>query len=275
MLTQVDVYGTYESIPPLELPLFGADEEVIQVKGVDGLGPVKANISSSPYGVVSGEAITGTSVGKRNVVLSLGLNPDWETQTIDELRKLLYKYFMPEADVTLRFTTTHLPLCQIDGVVESLEPNIFAKDPEIQVSVICPRPDFTALDQTVLTGVVTDDDTDLVEIDYVGSAKTGLHILVESSPARGAYTGEVRLVFNSGSFVLEDLSIDDLHSLELNSVPGFKYIREPEGSVNLLGRVQNGYTWPVLQAGINQFAVVADLPGQVWSLSYFAKFGGL
>lgn len=273
MLTDIEVITTLPGIPMPALPVIpGASTDPIQVKGIDGLGPVKANINTAPYGVVPGEAITGMSTGKRNIILNLGLNPDWKIQTIAELRKLLYSYFMPESHVGLRFTSTHLPTCIIYGVVESMEPNIFSRDPEIQVSIICGRPEFAAEEAILVTGRVGDP----LEIDYIGSIQTGLNVVVMPSAERGAYTGMVEIAIREQSFFLDDVSIDATRNVELNSVPGYKYIRNPlPPGENLLAKVRSGYIWPYLMPGPNEIKVDADLPGQTWSLSYFAKFGGL
>ncbi len=101
MLTKVEVFGPV----PLILPLGEGETNTdpIQIRDVQGLGPVKANVNTSPFGSFDGEAYTGSSVGKRNIVLTLGLNPNWKDQSITSLRQLLYTYFMPKRAVTLRF----------------------------------------------------------------------------------------------------------------------------------------------------------------------------
>lgn len=289
MLTQVDVFGVQSSS---QLTMYvGSVTDLIQIKNIDGLGPVKADIASSSYGVIPGEAITGKSIGKRNIVLTLGLNPDWATQTIEELRKLLYQFFMPGTDIVLQFMSTHLDTCGISGVVESLEPNVFSKDPEIQISVLCGRPDFIAVDETTIQGVVVDNTVTFTHVDYSGSAPTGLNLKVDSSEARGAYTGFITLLLQSDispqalikqNFTVNDVTVDQTRHFELNTVPGEKYVRTltdgnptPE---NLLGHVQDPFTWPLLQprnSGNNELLVEAALPGQAWEISYFTRFGAL
>jgi hypothetical protein len=271
LLTEIDVVGVPHR-PSLVLPIVNAEDELIQVKNVDGIEPVKASVSTSPYGVVSGEAITGTSVGTRNIVLTLGLNPDWDTQTYEELRKELYKYFMPQQKITLYFESTHLPRCMIDGVVESMAPNIFSKDPEAQISIICGRPEFIATDVSNITGHVNDS---RIEFEYEGSAKTGMTVVITPSATRGAYTGSLTIHIEDLLIILDDVTIDNTHGLELKSVPGSKHVKDPISGANLLGRVRDGYSWPYIAPGINSFIITADLPGQNWAMSYIAMFGGL
>ena len=138
MLTQVDVYGAVNSATALPLSGAGVYGDPVQIKKIDGLGPVKADIQTATYGAINREYLTGKFYGKRNIVLTLGLNPDWATQTVEELRQLLYAYFTPTQQVELRFQSTHLPEVNIFGYVESMDPNIFSADPEIDVSIIHP-----------------------------------------------------------------------------------------------------------------------------------------
>src|SRR4051812_7049320 len=164
----------------------------VQVFNVEGLGPVKAEISSTPFATGRGELYQGGSTGKRNIVLTLGLNPDWEEQTMSTLRQLLYRYFMPEEWCKLRFFSDYLPTVDIEGYVESFEPNIFSKDPEIQVSIICPKPDFIEANATVLSGLV-DNGTAEIVYTYVGTVETGLELRIDATPANTSYNGDLTI----------------------------------------------------------------------------------
>lgn len=282
MLTQLEVFGIAASSPPkLTLPfgdILGVNP--IQIRGIDGLGPAKASIITTALASSDGERYSGSSIEKRNIVITMGLNPDWAEQTIESLRMELYKYFMPQLGVLLRFTSTHLPTCDIYGYVESLEPNIFSKDPEIQVSVICPNPDFFETDPTVLNGAVNDLP---MEVNYIGSIPTPLKLTVSSSAARPAYSGPLSALIIADSviqqsFALSTVTIDDTGNLELSSEPGNKYVHInyfAANPVSLLSAMDAGSVWPTLQAGQNQFQVNADLAGQTWEMEYHARFGGL
>lgn len=277
MLTQVEVLAA--GAPSLLLPIgVTTGSAPIQIKGIDGLTPVKASITTAPYGTIDAESLVGSSVGKRNIVFKLGLNPDWADQTIEGLRQELYKYFMPKDDVALRFTSTHLPLCEIFGTIEGFEQNIFSKDPEIQVSVICPSPDFVALDPTVIDGTVGDGSSGYT-IDHTYSGMpAGVEIEVVSSPANDSYSGPLDIQVNSGIFSVDPVAIDALNTFNLGSIPGDKYVRRiaPAGLViNLLGVSGPARVWPVLRKGVNSIKLVAEENGQTWQLVYYARFGGL
>lgn len=294
MLTKIDAKNARNS--HLELPLsnelIGSDP--LQIRNITGLGPVRANINTTPFGSINGESYFGSSVGKRNIVLTIGLNPDWDDQSMESLRALLYDYFMTQYIVVLQFLSTHLPTVEITGYVESVEPNIFSKDPEVQVSIICPTPDFVAIDDTVLTGVV--DDNILggtvippTDIDYIGTVPTGFVLKIESSLARPSYTGIIYATVvdlnntDESSLLTITGTVDATAYAKISTEKGNKYAKQ-FGVVS--GLVTADYLstvvisgslaqWPQLQPGENRFFVNAANAGQAWTLTYFARFGGL
>jgi hypothetical protein len=151
VLKRMEVTSQFPGAPAIPLGGFMPNDDPVQIRKIDGLGPVKSDISSTPFATGRGELFQGNSTGKRNIVLTLGLNPNWQDQTMTSLRQLLYRYFMPENWSMFRFITDDLPTVYINGVVESFEPNIFEQDPEIQVSILCPKPDFIDVDATLIT----------------------------------------------------------------------------------------------------------------------------
>ncbi|HXQ38634.1 MAG TPA: phage tail domain-containing protein, partial [Anaerolineales bacterium] len=187
MLTKMEVYGVTDGLP--EIPLLGdsVDNDLIQIRDIGGLEPVKANINTTPFAGYNGEYYLGSNIGKRNIVVTFGLNPDWEDQSISTLRQLLQSYFMTQNQIKLRFFSDELPTCEILGYTESFEPNRFSKDPEVQVSIICPEPDFVGIVPTVINGTVQNT-LEYTEIVYEGSVPTGFVLEVASSVTNPSYT---------------------------------------------------------------------------------------
>src|SRR5213596_4405692 len=95
--------------PTLPLGGFMPNNEPIQIRGIDGLGPVKSEISSTPFATGRGNLYQDAATGMRNIVLTFGLNPNWVDQSITSLRHLLYAYFIPENFVTLKFFSDEYP----------------------------------------------------------------------------------------------------------------------------------------------------------------------
>lgn len=279
MITKVEVFGVHRA-PILSLGGFMPSDDPVNIRNIEGLGPVKSEITTTPSGTSRGETKQGSSTGKRNIVLTLGLSPNWTTQTISSLRQLLYAYFMTENWVKLRFYSDELPTTDIEGTVESFEPNMFSQDPEIQISIINEKPDFIDIDATIYKGTV-DDGSTWLEVDYEGSVSSGLEIRVDRSVALPAYSGPVTIAVENfkgiKAIVLDSVTINTLKSYKMSSVQGQKRVQNEtieDGSVTNLLKNMSG-EWPELQPGENLVNVRASSPGQTWTLAYFNRFGGL
>jgi len=276
----MEVLNWHTAAPELPLGGFMPNDDPVQILNIEGLGPVTAAIASSPFATGRGDMFQGASTGKRNIVLTLGLNPNWADQTISSLRQLLYKYLLPEQWTRLRFFSDHLPTVDIAGVVEAFEPNIFAQDPEIQISILCPKPDFIDVDATFLSGKVGVDE---MEINYVGTVATGFELRIYSSSDRNEYTGYLvirnKTVSKNEAFQVLNATVDPATYLTLNTLKSTRWIRSiypaDDFSVNILAKMATNSVWPELSPGENLFSVDAAAPGQDWILGYFNRFGGL
>jgi hypothetical protein len=277
----MEVLGLRSLAPTLPLDEDGvAGSDPIQVLDIQGLEPVKAAITTSLYGAFDGEAYVGANVGKRNIVLTIGLNPDWKIQTPEELRQLLYNYFMPKLLVELRFHSDIYPTVRIEGYVEDVKPNIFSKTPQMQVSIICPRPDFIAVAPSIFTGL-TNDGSALTEIDYAGSVSTGILLKINQAVGSpGEATIQVNLTGEGApqTFLAKGNITPDVR-WEMSSIMGAKYVRSvtlaTAAITNYLNDVAVDAVWPRLYPGVNNLAVLTAVVGQNWELSYYTRFGGL
>lgn len=282
MITKIELYSPQPDAPVLPLGGFMPGSDPVHVFNVEGLGPVKAEISSTPFATGRGELYQGGSTGKRNIVFTLGLNPDWEEQTMSTLRQLLYRYFMPEEWCKIRFFSDYLPTVDIEGYVESFEPNIFSKDPEIQVSIICPKPDFIEANATVFSGLV-DDGTNEIVYQYSGTVETGLELRIDATPENTSYNGNFTInniaYERPQIFVVENVLVNTTKYFKLSSVRNAKRVQNIsaiDGSpTNLLAKLTNESVWPVIKPGENVFTLAASEAGQAWTLAYFNRFGGL
>lgn len=277
MLTKVKADSLWPDVPELVLNLINRpSSDLFVASNIDGLEPVKASINTTPQGSADGESFTGSSVGKRNIVFTIGYNPDWATYTISELRALLYKYFMPKKRKRLVFETDEFPPVEISGYVESIEPNIFSKDPEVIISVICPEPDFIAIDPTEVTGMANDP-ADIFT--YEGTVDTGVHLKVEKISGSNATTVSILDLIPELSLFEVDSGPTTTHFLEINSIPGEKYARLVAiagGAVtSVLNKVEDDSVWPVLEPGPHEFQVTSNTGVQSWELTYYERFGGL
>lgn len=282
MIQTMEVFSRQPDAPVLPLAGFMPSDDPVQITDITGLGPVNAAIASTPLATGRGEQFQGVTTGKRNLVISLGLNPDWEEQTMSTLRQLLYRYFMPESWVKLRFTSDHLPVVDIEGYVESFEPNMFSQDPEMQVSIICPKPDFIQTDATVLYGTV-DDGTIETAFEYVGTIDTGYELKVEATLDNLSYSGDISLLSTAFGVeqpvTIENVVVDVTKYFRFSSVRSAKRV----GSVavadgiftNQLAKMTDDSVWPVLKPGENLIKVIGEESLQKWTMIYYNRFGGL
>jgi hypothetical protein len=283
VLTEVKAYSSWRSAPTLPLSVDGsAETDLIQVRNINGLDPVKASVNTSPFGSVDGASYVGSSVLSRNIVLTLHPNPNWDDWSYEGLRRLIYSYFMPKRPTRLVFYSDDMIPVEIAGIVESVDVNMFSKDPELLVSIVCPDPYFTALDPVVLTGQTGLPGLAPVSIvDYNGSIETGMRVKVTKSSSAvptniGIQIGDPKLIYFA---VLATVNANMY--FETSSLAMQKYVQNVNigtGIItNLLSKVhiQEGSLWPTFQPGENEFSVITDIGAHDWELTYFERFGGL
>ena len=281
MLSIVKAYSAWQSAPTLPLDEAGrAESDLIQIRNIDGLDPVTASIGVQPYGSIDGEAYVGSSVLSRNLVLTLHPNPDWNLWSPEALRRLLYSYFMPKQAVRLELQSDDMEDLEITGVVESLTANMFSDDPEVQASIICPDPYFTAVDPQIISGDTTDA---ILDIEYLGSVPTGIQVKVEQ--VSGTNPNEINIQIGNPDLTFFKASLPNLITstkyFHMSSLDRNKYsetVNESNGIItSLLSNLvtEEGSEWPTLLPGTNQFQVSSDHGVQNWELTYYERFGGI
>lgn len=286
MITEVKAYSAWNSAPTLPLDVAGrAETDLIQIRNIDGLDPVKASVNTSPYGSIDGGSYIGSNVPSRNIVLTIKANPNWDDWTYESLRKLVYQYFMPKLATRLVFISDDIDPVEISGVVESCENNMFSKDPEILVSIVCPDPYFTAVDPIVLTGQTIDFGDTPAVVAYAGNVETGFKLKVSYAAGSSPLSLAVQmgdLGAPDTSYITIETTVDANKYFEMSTVQMKKYFQSVNVSggaiTNLLSKVgtQQGSMWAKLRPGNNKLSVITFSAGtQDWELSYYARYGGL
>lgn len=135
----------------IKLDLARPEESGFVVRFITGLGPGKANINTTEVSTNDGALFNSARLPSRNIVI--GLKYLWK-DSIEEARYLSYKYFPIKKKLTL-FIETDKRKAEIEGYVESNDPNIFSKDEDSDISIICPNPFFYSkgTETTVFYGV--------------------------------------------------------------------------------------------------------------------------
>lgn len=122
----------------IKLELMRPEKSGFVVTSVTGLGPGKANINTSEVSTRDGSLYNSSRVPSRNIVISIKYL--WKN-TIEEARHLSYKYFPIKRKVTLLIETDNR-MAEIEGYVESNDPDIFSKEEGSDISIVCPSPFF-------------------------------------------------------------------------------------------------------------------------------------
>lgn len=284
MLTQLDAISTSEATADtLTCHLDNrAVLDSIQCQDIQGLDPVKAAINTTQYADIDGAYVTGESTDSRNIVLTFGYNPDWVTNTIEALRQTLYQYFMPRQTVRLTFTSTHLPTVQIDGIVESMDPNIFSQDPQVQVSIICPAPAFLGITPVTvnLTAYAMSATPTLVDtIGYTGSLPAPIHLAMHKQIGGIDYDDNILIQNGAQSFEVEG-GVSSIFYFTFDSTDGERDVRvigesDPLINQTLMTFVTGPQTWVKLLPGLNPLFVKTIPGGQNVVVTYTPRFGGL
>lgn len=274
MITRVEVRNKQGALLNLQLD---DDTDSFLVQDIDGLGPVKATLVSTSFTGLPGEQLNSKRRDTRNIKFQLGLNPDLAAlETVENLRFDLYKFFMPESDVSLRFYTNGGLTVDILGTVETCEPAIFSQNPSVDISIMCYAPDF--YDPTVVNlSSNTTSGTTMTYVDYEGHLETGMVFTLNVNRTLTEFTlyntppnGEVVSLEFAGALESGDI-------LVISTVPGSKGVTLTRSGVisSMLWAVSPQSTWLTLERGINAFRAYATGAAIPYTIDYTKKYGAL
>lgn len=138
----------------IKLDLLRPEKSGFVVESIEGLGPGNANINTTELATYDGSLYNSSRLPSRNIILKLKFL--WKS-TIEEVRQLSYKYFPIKKKITLLIEADNR-ICEIDGYVETNEPDIFSDQEGTSISIICPNPFFYSagdgkINTTVFSGI--------------------------------------------------------------------------------------------------------------------------
>ncbi len=272
MISKVEVRTVSGLLLTLELE---NTEDGLIVSNIDGLDPVKAVLVSTSFATLDGAQFQSSRRETRNILITLGLEPDYVTTSVRDLRNQLYQFFMPKSSVNLRFFLEDELEVVIDGVVESFESVLFTATPQVVISLICYDPDFVDPEPYGIDGE-TVEDTEEILIQYKGNVETGVLFIFEPERDFEEFTiyhryGDVVKTFDFSGDVTED----DL--LMIDSVPGRKSVMRNRDSVltSLLYAKSPQSPWIELQPGDNYIRVYSVGDPVPYTIEYTDRYGGL
>jgi hypothetical protein len=256
------------------------------VSSITGLGPGKANINTTEVSTDDGGLFNSARLPSRNIVI--GLIFMW-TDSIEEARHRSYKYFPLKKKVKL-LIETDTRTAEIEGYVDSNEPNIFSKSQGSDISIICPNPYFYSVEkeptEVVFSGSesafefpfcnesLTDNLLEMsiiritVEqvVTYTGDAEIGVTITIN---ANGPATNIT--IYNSGTRELMRINTDKIEAftgakldagdeITICTVKKRKSITllRAGKTTNILNCLDRNPDWFSLAKGDNVFAYTAE-----------------
>lgn len=261
----------------LTLPIYDATN--YQIKDIQGLDPVKANIVTSNFAHIDGTQFQSSRREMRNLVIKLGIESFGVGASVQELRKNLYSYMMPKTDIKIKFIRDNMDILAIDGQVETFDSPLFVKEPEATISILCFDPDFHSDNINTYSGVSVTSAIDS-NLDYIGEVDSGFVFSFTPSTTISEFTlqntlsdGTVRK-FIFGSLIFPILSGN---TLTVSTVPGDKYVRITRNGVttSMLWAMDPASDWVSLQPGLNKLRFTTSVADITYSLNYYSRFGGL
>ena len=254
----------------LSISMFSPGRYAVQF--IDGLGPVKAEISTTDYAGSDGAYYQGRRVGPRNIVLTLDLLPSYSAnEDAESLRRDLYKYVTPGTPLALTFVNHAGTQRLIDGVVESAEAPLFVQKPAVQVSIICVDPYFQAATDSLVVGNYSN--TMDVPITNGGDIAVGFSSSVKvlaGGTELSLRTSPTDRIAITRTFVTNETML-------LDTRQGRRSVGLTTG-MSLLASVERGSTWPVLRPGPNTLRVsrgTGATGNNAVSVTFRERFAGL
>lgn len=237
---------------------------------IEGLTPPKASINMSSNATTDGDTVNSVRLENRNIVIYTTVNSDVETNRIN-----LYKYFPVKKNIKLYFSNESREV-YIEGRVELIECDLFTERQVAQISIICPKPYFKAVDNLV---TMFSDVSSLFEFPF-SISKDGIEFSAITANIRKSIinTGDVETgiiinLFAKGT-VVNPVIYDVLKrtqlrlnfemvagdSIVINTNAGKKSIELIRAGVsrNIMGNMAKNSTWFKLESGDNVFAYDAE-----------------
>ena len=240
------------------------------ITSVEGLPPPTANINTAVNANFDGSTYRSSRLNERNIVIMLAIEGDAEANRIN-----LYQYIKAKKQCTLYYQNGSRNVSTV-GYVESLEIAIFGEKETAQISIICPRPYFADVVQTILDMSATSAmfefpfaiEEEGIEfstlavatesiVQNLGDVETGAVIVFH---ATGTASNPVIYNLDTAEFfkVNINMSVGDL--LVISTIKGEKTVTAILSGIewNYINSMVQGSSWIQFESGANTMLYNAD-----------------
>lgn len=250
------------------------------VIGIDGLCPVSSQLSMRDVSGLDGAVYSGARVGTRNIVITIVIHKNVETNRI-----ALYKFLKSKENIRVYYKNYHRSV-YIDGYVESFECDFFTELQQCQISVVCPDPYFKEKNEIEITAQET---VSLFEFPFevplnngivFSESYSGLRAVIEGGDAASGiiigikalsqYASPISChdvtVSNSDTgkqMILNDIWLSRGDEIYINTFKGYKQVfkKHLDEISNLIGRLSDPRDWISIEPGVNNIAVTDNSDG--------------
>lgn len=242
------------------------NESNYQVVEVEGLAPPKAQLYTNAVANMDGEKFKSSKLEMRNLVLTIKINGDVETNRIN-----LYKYFGAGKWCKVYYKNGSRDVF-IEGYVETIDCPLFSLNQQMQISIVCPTPYFKSVDiiytdisiviagftfpfSIAENGVIISNmiPNKVTTVMNDGEFSTGVEIVMRALSDRIS----TPTIYNSdtGEYLSVDAVLNKGDILRVNTNKGSKSIVKIVNGIetNIINYLANGSTWLQLEAGANNF----------------------
>lgn len=241
------------------------------ISEIDGIDPPDADINTTRNAGADGSLFNSAYMNNRTITITLAINAPAEANRIE-----LYRYFKSRFPVRIFYKNDTRDV-YIDGYVQSMQIQFFAKKQTAQIVVQCPNPLFNGSLNNVqefsevqalfeFPFSIEDEGIPFSEVlDYVealifnnGDVDTGAIITIKASG--GAVVNPKIYNVDTSEYFNLNLSMSDGDEVTINTRRGEKSVKLLSDGVqsNIVGAMVEGSTWFLLKPSANTFTIVAD-----------------
>lgn len=234
------------------------------ITSIQGLTPPPTIINTATAGTIDGTFFNSARVEQRNLVITVVLNGDIEAN-----RQRLYTIFPRKTKCTVYFKNKNRDV-KIEGYVETLEADLFTMREQVQISIICPRPYFEAMNTlynelsrvlalfqfpfSIVTPIPFSEYLDAPLCTFINTGDAACGTTIEVDVKSSASGLKITNLTNQTFFEL-DYSFQANDRVIINTNSGHMEVQlQRAGAVtNLLNYVTQGSTWLKILPGQNVF----------------------
>jgi len=241
------------------------------VINIDGLNPPVANIGVTTNAQMDGARVNTATVGVRNIVITIVINPEIEKNRIG-----LYRYFASKRKVRIDYANG-IREVYIEGIVEAVEISLFENSERAQVSILCPEPFFKAMKEIITnfrsvlpqflfafnieeSGIPFSafEAVPIESIENNGDIASGC--VIELRILMGVSNPKIYNVDDNTYFILDNIELDagDLIIINTNKRNKGVTLTRQGVKTNIINKMRRGSTWFQLEVGNNTFSYEVD-----------------